>query len=125
MLSNAPVNAALPAKDIDRAKKFYQDTLGLQIKSEDEGGIVFKSQGDTCVLVYPSSFAGTNQATAAGWSVSDLEAEMTDLGKKGVTFEDYDLPGLKTEKGIATFSTEKAAWFKDTEGNILVLSQRI
>lgn len=125
MLANAPVNAAVPAKDIKRAKKFYQDTLGLQIKSEDPGGIVFKSQGNTSILVYPSGFAGTNQATAAGWHVSDLESEMTDLRKKGVTFEDYDLPGLKTENGVANLDNEKAAWFKDTEGNILVLSQSV
>lgn len=125
MLANAPVNAALAVSDIKRAKKFYQDTLGLPIKSEDDGGIVFKCGGNTRILVYPSGFAGTNQATAAGWSVSDLDSEMADLRGKGVTFEEYDMPGLKTKDGVATLDNEKAAWFKDTEGNILVLSQSV
>jgi len=125
MLANSSVSAALPASDIDRAKKFYQESLGLKISKEDPGGIVFECGSGTSVLVYPSGFAGTNKATAAGWDVADIESEMTELRSKGVIFEEYDLPGLKTENGVATLGNEKAAWFKDSEGNILAISQSV
>lgn len=124
MLSNAPVSAALPASDIQRAKKFYQETLGLEVMTDNEGGTTFKGGNSTYFLIYPSSFAGTNKATAAGWDVEDIEAEMNELRQKGVIFEEYDLPGIKTVNGIADFGGEKAAWFKDSEDNILALSQR-
>jgi len=125
MLANSSVCAALPASDIDRAKKFYQESLGLKISKEDPGGIEFECGSGTSLMVYPSGFAGTNKATAAAWEVVDIEAEMSGLRSKGVTFEDYDLPELKTENGVATFGNEKAAWFKDSEGNILAISQSI
>ena len=123
MLFNASVSATLPASDIGRAKKFYQETLGLNVAKESPGGIKFDCGNGTYLYLYPSGFAGTNQATAAEWSVANIESEMAELRAKGVTFEEYDLPGLKTENGIANFDGEKAAWFKDSEGNILALSQ--
>ena len=124
MLANAAARATLPASDMKRAKKFYQETLGLKVKEENPGGVRFECGDGTEMAVYPSGFAGTNQATAAEFEVQDIEAEMSELKDKGVTFEEYDLPDLKTENGVATFDKDKGAWFKDTEGNILALFQK-
>src|ERR1044072_1851417 len=121
MLGESPAAATIAVSDIDRARKFYEETLGLQVKMEDPGGIMYGS-GDSMVLVYPSQFAGTSQATVATWMVSDLEATVDGLAAKGVTFEQYDMEGLKTdERGIASLGDEgvRGAWFKDPGGNIL------
>ena len=123
ILADAPVSAGLPASDIERARAFYEGTLGLPIVQEFEGALTFSSGNGTMLFVYPSQFAGTNQATAAGWQVGDIEAAMEELRSKGVTFEEYDLPGLRTVDGIATLGPTKSSWFKDTEGNILALIQ--
>ena len=123
ILADAPVSAGLPASDIERARAFYEGTLGLPIAQDLEGALTFGCGNGTMVFVYPSEFAGTNQATAAGWQVGDIEAAMEELRSKGVTFEEYDLPGLRTVDGIATFGPTKSSWFKDTEGNILALIQ--
>ncbi len=123
MLKDYDTMACLAAKDFDRAKKFYEN-LGFAGKDETDGGVIFKS-GKTEFLVYPSQFAGTNQATAMGWKVDDVEAEVTELKDKGVVFEEYDFPGLKTENSIATTGNERAAWFKDSEGNIIAVSQAL
>ncbi len=123
MLANAPVSAAVPAKDFDRAKAFYRDVLGLPIKMESEGNAAFASGNGTLVFVFVSDFAGTNQATAAGWQVDDLDAVMDGLRQRGVTFLEYDLPYLKTVNGVATFGDNRVAYFKDTEGNILSIGQ--
>jgi catechol 2,3-dioxygenase-like lactoylglutathione lyase family enzyme len=123
ILADAPVSAGLPASDIERARAFYEGTLGLPLAQESEGALTFSSGNGTMLFVYPSQFAGTNQATAAGWQVDDIEAAMKELRSKGVTFEEYDLPGLRTVDGIATLGPAKSSWFKDTEGNILALIQ--
>jgi catechol 2,3-dioxygenase-like lactoylglutathione lyase family enzyme len=116
-------SATLPVTDVDAAKAFYTDTLGLELADENPGGMFFKA-GSSTVFVYPSQFAGTNQATAASFEVDDIEAVVQELRGKGVTFEEYDFPGLKTENGIANLEGEKGAWFKDPAGNILALGQR-
>jgi predicted enzyme related to lactoylglutathione lyase len=125
MLSSAAASATLPASDIGRAKKFYGEVLGLKVTREDPGGIEYECGEGTRVFVYPSEFAGTNKATAVGFIVSSVEDAKKELEGKGVTFENYDLPGLKTENGIVTMpSGEKGAWFKDTENNILAINTR-
>lgn len=125
MLSKARAAAALPASDLGRAKKFYGEVLGLSVKQENPDGVEYNCGGGTSVFVYPSSYAGTNQATAAGFEVDDLDASMKDLAGRGLTFEEYDLPGIKTEKGVVTMPDgSRGAWFKDTEGNILSLMSR-
>jgi catechol 2,3-dioxygenase-like lactoylglutathione lyase family enzyme len=124
MLSDAPISPTVPVTDMERAKKFYAETLGLKMKEEDEEGATFECGAGTTLFLYPSAGAGTSLATYAAWEVKDLEAVMKALKGKDVAFEDYDMPGLKTENGIATHDKEKAAWFKDSEGNILALSQR-
>jgi catechol 2,3-dioxygenase-like lactoylglutathione lyase family enzyme len=115
--------ATLPVSDVDAAKAFYGGTLGLELVEEAAGGLYYRA-GSSSVFVYPSQFAGTNQATAATFEVADLEAAVGELRGKGVAFEDYDYPELKTVDGIADLDGEKAAWFKDPSGNILSLGQR-
>src|SRR4051794_4059737 len=97
--------ATLPVTDLDGAKEFYGGTLGLEQVDENPGGVFYKA-GSSTVFVYPSQFAGTNQATAATFLVDDIDSAVDELRGKGVTFEEYDFPGLKTENGIATLEGE-------------------
>jgi predicted enzyme related to lactoylglutathione lyase len=121
MLGDNNVCACLAVKDMDEAKKFYGETLGLQTDKETPGGIFFKS-GNSGVFVYPSQFAGTNQATAATWQVDDVEAAVEKLQAKGIEFEQYDdMPETKREGAVHIMGELKAAWFKDPNGNILNL----
>ena len=122
MLTDAPVQAAVPASDMERAKRFYRDTLGLTISRETEDAVHFES-GGTDFFIYPTSNAGQAPHTLAAFIVADLDAEMADLRGCGVTFEEYDLPGLKTVNGVAELATLRGAWFKDSEGNTLAVSQ--
>jgi catechol 2,3-dioxygenase-like lactoylglutathione lyase family enzyme len=115
--------ATLPAKDLDATRKFYEGVLGLIVEEENPGGIRYRV-GSSDLFLYPSEFAGTNQGTAAGFEVSGLEGIMAELREAGVAFEEYDMPGLKTENGIAEMPGERGAWFKDPEGNILSLLER-
>jgi catechol 2,3-dioxygenase-like lactoylglutathione lyase family enzyme len=117
-------HAAIAVSDVDRAKKFYEGTLGLTVAEEAPDGVRYEA-GGTWFLVYPSGFAGTNQATAMAFEVADIEATVNDLSGRGVTFEQYDLPELKTdERGIVEIEGSRAAWFKDPDGNILAIDQR-
>ncbi len=118
MLGDSNVVVTLAVKDMDVAKKFYEETLGLKKASEDPGGITYKS-GNTKLFVYQSQYAGTNQATAAAWIVDDVAKTVTELKGKGISFEQYDLPGVKREGDIHIMGPLKAAWFKDPDGNIL------
>ena len=112
--------AMLPASDIERAKRWYQETLGLAPAEENEGGLEYRTGGGTRFGVYPSQFAGTNQATAMGFEVDDLDRVADDLIGKGVEFERFDLPYAKTdERGVAEIGPFRGFWFKDSEGNIL------
>jgi catechol 2,3-dioxygenase-like lactoylglutathione lyase family enzyme len=114
--------ATIPAKDLEGTRKFYENVLGLEMVREDPAGISYRT-GDSVLFLYPTEFAGTAQHTLGGFSVSDIEAAVAELRAKGVTFEEYDMPGLKTVNGIAELGGEKGAWFKDPEGNILSVSQ--
>jgi catechol 2,3-dioxygenase-like lactoylglutathione lyase family enzyme len=122
MLQGKDVAATLAVSDLERARSFYEGTLGLMAIYEDAGGILFKS-GNSAVLVYPSEFAGTNQATAATWAVGDdFEAIVTGLAEGGTTFEHYDdLPETTRDGDVHTIGDLKAVWFKDPDGNILNL----
>jgi predicted enzyme related to lactoylglutathione lyase len=123
MLKNSPVVPYIPAKDIARARRFYEEKVGLVAREEIAGGVVYECAGQSWIFLYPSGGAGTSQASQAFWQVEDLDREVAELKARGVVFEDYDMPGLKTANGIATFHTSKAAWFKDTEGNIMAVIQ--
>ncbi|HET7139564.1 MAG TPA: VOC family protein [Arthrobacter sp.] len=125
MLNDSEIMAVLPAKDLNRAKEFYKDKLGLEPTSTTpDGGLMFSGGNGTGFLVYETENAGTAKNTQMGWAIDDLDREMAELRGRGVVFEDYDFPGLKTENGVATADWGKAAWFLDSEGNILNLIQR-
>ena len=119
MFSDGQTAATLAVTDIDRARKFYADTLGFSVMQESPGGILFQGGQGTAFFVYPSQFAGSNKATAMSVNVGDFDATVADLRKRGVTFIDYDQPEFKTENGIAQTPEGPAAWFTDPDGNIL------
>jgi catechol 2,3-dioxygenase-like lactoylglutathione lyase family enzyme len=111
----------IAVKDVDRAKKFYEETLGLKAKDEWGEGVTLKS-GDTTINVYRSEFAGTNKATALTFEVDDIEKEARELKEKGIFFEQYDLPGLQRRGDLYVGEGGfKTTWFKDPDGNILSL----
>ncbi len=123
MLSNLDSYAVLPAKDLQRARGFYRDTLGLEPAEEREDGLLYRSPAGAAFLMYETDNAGTAKNTAFTWLTTDIDTEVSELRGRGVVFEEYDFPGLKTENGIATMGAdEKAAWFKDSEGNILCVA---
>jgi predicted enzyme related to lactoylglutathione lyase len=124
MLTNAPIRTYLPAADVSRARRFYEKTLGLRVKAEYAGGVVYEC-GGTEAFLYPTPNAGTSRASQAFWQVDDIEAEVADLKGRGVVFEEYRMPGIEMTNGIATAGGARTAWFKDTEGNILAVSQRL
>ncbi|MGH3730108.1 MAG: VOC family protein [Micromonosporaceae bacterium] len=123
MLSEAPIYATIPTRDFDRAKHFYRDTLGLKVDEESADGVAFECAG-TRLYVFPTHSDQMAGHTLASWEVSDLDAEMADLRARGVMFEEYDLPGLKTQNGVAELGNIRGAWFKDSEGNILAVTTR-
>ena len=121
MLGKADAIPMIAVSDLDRAKTFYLDTLGLKVDEEwGEEGVTLRS-GDTLVNVYRSEFAGTNKATALNFDVDDIETEVSELKSKGIMFEHYDLPGLEQEGDLYIAEGMKTAWFKDPDGNILSL----
>jgi catechol-2,3-dioxygenase len=122
MLSNFNVSPVLAVKDLASATQFYGGVLGLQPATENDYEIYYKTGGGT-LEVYVSSYAGTNQATAATWEVTGIETLVSDLKDKGINFEHYDMPGAKLEGDIHVMEGMKAAWFKDPDGNILCLHQ--
>lgn len=125
MLGSNDVCACLAVKDMDAAKKFYGETLGLEAATESPAGTFYKS-GNGGVFVYPSSFAGTNQATAAAWMIDDVEGAVEELKAKGVTFEHYDnIPEVTLQGDIHVSGDMKAAWFKDPDGNILNIVNQV
>ena len=122
MLGKADATPMIAVKDLDRARKFYEDTLGLKAKEAMAGEVLELKSGATTFEVYRSEFAGTNKATALTFDVDDIDTEVRELKEKGIFFEKYDLEGL-TPKGDI-YEGEggfKTAWFKDPDGNILSL----
>jgi catechol 2,3-dioxygenase-like lactoylglutathione lyase family enzyme len=125
VLKNAPITPYIPVADVSRARRFYEGTLGLVPKEEYAGGVIYECGRGTLFFMYPSAGAGTSKASYAFWTVEDIEGEVADLKRRGVVFEEYNMPGLKTENSIATGGGARTAWFRDSEGNILAVSQRI
>jgi catechol 2,3-dioxygenase-like lactoylglutathione lyase family enzyme len=125
MLGNRDAAANIAVKDMETARKFYEDTLGLtQIGAEGEELIVFRS-GNSTIVVYQSQYAGTNKATAVTWTVGEnLEDVVRALKAKGVTFEHYDMPDMTREGDVHVGGSMKVAWFKDPDGNILNIVNR-
>ena len=121
MLANKDVAANIPVKDMAKAKKFYEDTLGLKEVGHFGDEVVTLRSGKSDILVYRSEFAGTNKATALTFDVDDIESEVRDLKAKGIFFEQYDMPDMEQRGDLYVGEGAKVAWFKDPDGNILSL----
>jgi predicted enzyme related to lactoylglutathione lyase len=122
MLNDSKVTANVPAADLDRARSFYADKLGLTPVQEGDGGLVYATTGGTSFFLYQTEFAGQAGHTIAQWHVADIDSEVRELTDKGVTFEHYDMPGVSWDGDIATVpEMGRAAWFKDSEGNIMCI----
>ena len=121
MLGKANATPMIAVKDLDRARKFYEETLGLEAKEEMGGEVLTVQSGSTPITVYKSEFAGTNKATALTFEVDNLEDEVSELKGKGIFFESYDMPGMEKQGDIYVAEGVKTAWFKDPDGNILSL----
>jgi len=131
MLKDGHVATRLPARDLARARRFYADKLGLEPSEERPGGLLYESASGVFAL-FQSSGASSGEFTQMGWDVDDIEATVAELRARGVVFEEVDAPGLKTIDGIAEVTGnypskggkgERAAWFRDSEGNMLGIGQ--
>jgi catechol 2,3-dioxygenase-like lactoylglutathione lyase family enzyme len=126
VLQESPIYAYLPARDLDRARRFYEKTLGFVPKSLNNGGVTYEFAGGTAAFLYLTDNAGTSKASQAFWSVEDVDREIAELKTRGVVFERYhDMPGERSPEGAVTAGGAKAAWFKDSEGNILAIIQTL
>lgn len=123
MLRQFPLSVRSAALDLDRARQWYEDKLGLTPDQSDPGGHWYRFGGDTWLYLYGTPSAGTAKNTIAGWAVKDIDAVMANLRERGVTFEDYDFGEMKTVNGLVDFGGAKAAWFKDSEGNTYELTE--
>src|SRR5437667_3646387 len=133
MLENSDVATRLPAQDLERVKAFYADKLGLTPSEERPGGLRYRC-GSGSFSIFQSAGAPSGAHTQMAWEVDDLESTVAELRDRGVVFEEYDFPGLETVDGIAEVAGnypskggvgEKAAWFRDSEGNLLGIGQAI
>ena len=122
MLNDSKVTANVPAADLARARGFYADVLGLSPVQENDGGLVYTTDGGTTFFVYQTEFAGQAGHTIAQWHVDDVAKEVEGLRSRGLAFEHYDMPGVTWDGDVASIpSMGHAAWFKDSEGNIMCL----
>jgi catechol 2,3-dioxygenase-like lactoylglutathione lyase family enzyme len=134
MLGEAHVAARIPARDLERARKFYADKLGLQPVDERPGGLLYRPAGGGEFALYQSTGGAPGTFTQMGFEVEDIDATVAELKRRGVAFEDVDVPGLRTVHGIAEIdgqypikgaSRERGGWFRDSEGNLLGIGQLI
>lgn len=122
MLKDSKVTANVPVSDIDRARSFYADTLGLTPTDENPGGLIYTTGGGTTFFLYQTEYAGQAGHTIAQWHVDSVDDEVRELKSKGLEFEHYDMPGVRWDGDVARMEgMGSAAWFKDSEGNIMCL----
>jgi catechol 2,3-dioxygenase-like lactoylglutathione lyase family enzyme len=121
MLADARIGANVPVSNVDEAVSFYEGKLGLILfeQGETEPYARFAGAGETNLAVYESKSAGQSKHTLVSFVVEDVRSVVEDLKARGVTFEEYDMPGIKTEDGVATMGDTRSAWLKDPDGNIL------
>ena len=125
LLQRALVTCMLPVKDLDRARRFYEQGLGLQAgEAKPDGKFVYRCGGAEIAL-FPKSEGTKAEHTALSFKVDDIGAAIRDLQSRGVAFADYDFPGFKTVDHVCVLWSEKAAWFEDSEGNLLCLHEDI
>ena len=123
-LTHRTVAMMMPVTDVDRARTFYTESLGLDYTgTDDEGSAIYALEGGSTLVLLPRPDSRPSESTAMSFEVDDITAEIGDLEGRGVVFEDYDLPDLKTVDHVAAMGSEKAAWFKDPDGNVLCLHQ--
>lgn len=126
MLTHAPATTILPVRDLDRARNFYQQRLGLTpMGLQQDGKFLFALGHGGTLALFPKPEGSKAEHTAVSFKVDDVTREIRALEAAGVVFEDYDLPGFKTVGHVCVLGSEKAAWFKDTEGNILCLHEDV
>ena len=133
MLSSGRTATRLPAQDLDRARRFYAEKLGLEPVEERPGGLLYRC-GDTEFALFASEGAASGDHTQMGWEVDDIDSTVRELRDRGVVFEEYDFPGMRTVDGIAEVEGnypskggigERAVWFRDSEGNLLGIGQPV
>ncbi len=124
MLNQSPVTTILPVVDPDRARRFYEEVLGLEEERRLPDGSVVLRAGGSALELSRRARAAPSPYTVASFEVRDISREISDLEARGVRFEDYDLPDLKTDRHVCVLGSEKAAWFKDPDGNILCLHEQ-
>lgn len=122
MLDSANVSAEIPAQKLDRARAYYEEKLGLKPVEERPEGLRYQC-GAGQFQLFESSGEPSGSHTQMSWTVDDLDAVVEQLHRNGVIFEEYDMPGFKTENGIAEIGGQRGAWFKDSEGNLLALGE--
>jgi catechol 2,3-dioxygenase-like lactoylglutathione lyase family enzyme len=126
MLGNSRMTTMLPVVDLHRARTFYENKLGLAPEGErPDGKFVYRLGNGALLALFPRQEATRAEHTAVSFEVGDIAKAVKELSAKGVVFEDYDLPGLKTENHVCVLGAEKAAWFKDTEGNFLCIHENL
>ena len=125
MLQHSPMFAYLPAQDLARARRFYEEQLGFRPIRPEANGVTYEFAGQTACFLYATPNAGTSKASQAFWRVIDVDREITELKSRGVSLEPYPMEGTRSPSGAITAGGAKAAWFKDTEGNILALIQPV
>jgi predicted enzyme related to lactoylglutathione lyase len=123
MLNTATPKAALPVEDLGRARAYYEEKLGLTPTREVEGALFYEGSGTSGFLLFPTGGRPSGQHTQMAWFVTDIAGTVAELKRRGVQFEQYDFPGLRTIDGIADLGYEKSAWFRDSEGNLLALGE--
>ena len=123
MLSNCRVHTTLPVADLARARVFFEDTLGIPSKTELPSGVFYDCGEGTRFVLSQTAGKPSGAHTQMAFVVEDIESEVQELKSRGVVFEEYDLPGMKTVEGIVHRPALKAAWFKDTDGNLLAIMQ--
>jgi predicted enzyme related to lactoylglutathione lyase len=124
MFTPSEVHANVPASDLQRARAFYTQTLGLTPSAEDAYTITFPTPSGSWFQVYETSYAGTGKHTIAQWDVDDLAGAVAELRDRGVAFQHYDMPGVDWEGDMAVLPSGRAAWFTDSEGNVMCLDER-
>ncbi len=130
MLEEAQIAVRLPAQDLERARRFYSEKLGLEPVEERPGGLLYRCGGAE-FAIFASAGAPRGDFTQMGWYVKEIESTVEQLRNRGVVFEQYEIPGLTTARGIADIegnypskgTGERAAWFHDSEGNLLAIGQ--
>ena len=123
MLTERRSHSTIPAADLGRARRWYEEMLGFKPARELPSGLMYDAAGGSRFVIYPTPNAGQSPNTLMGFTTPDIEAEVRDLKARGVVFEDYDFPTLKTVDSIATNGPARSAWFRDSEGNIIGIVQ--